>query len=524
MNHLDVAVERAVRTGTNQMALRMTEQMMDDLGAEYVETSAHMGARPTHAEWQGQVFHVGGDTDEYPDFEDSTGYGDVTGLGGANCRHSYFPFFPGISTRAYTDSQLDNIDPPPFEYKGKSYTYYEAAQAQRGLERDMRKIKRELVGLDEAGKSVAELGMDFQNASIKLQMKKQAYIDFTNSANAAYKTFPGARLPYRMDNAQVWRFGHRTAGKALWAGKMPAVPKGAARTKISNVASQATPSVPISIKIDMGTQAVQLSDVAYFLDVEKKLAGAPESVKRAWNNIVNDVKVLDTNWTGTAHYTPAGRGIKFDLAADKTERTTVKYVNGQLTKVLLDPAHSTYFHETWHNVSAVAARKSGGAAQDFADVFKSKKHTKTYSQWAPNGSQVSITEGYTLTEMIEKEAKDYIDKVWRDLKGEAISNGLKANTVSKRDAYNFIKSEMSGLSTDAQSDISDMWEGATKGKVSTVMGHGTAYWTYHTVGTEGFAEMAKATINHPASLSAIKKYFPKAYDIWLEMIDAIGVL
>ncbi|MDR2486621.1 MAG: phage minor capsid protein, partial [Clostridiales Family XIII bacterium] len=86
---LDVAVARAVRTGTNQMAARMTEHVMGELGAEYVETSAHPGARPSHAAWQGKVFHVGGDVDGYPDFESSTGYGDVAGLCGANCRHSF---------------------------------------------------------------------------------------------------------------------------------------------------------------------------------------------------------------------------------------------------------------------------------------------------------------------------------------------------------------------------------------------------------------------------------------------------
>ena len=33
----------------------------------------------------------------------------MTGLCGANCRHSYSPFIPGISVRTYTDEELDEM-------------------------------------------------------------------------------------------------------------------------------------------------------------------------------------------------------------------------------------------------------------------------------------------------------------------------------------------------------------------------------------------------------------------------------
>ncbi|HCJ59954.1 MAG TPA: hypothetical protein DHV95_04560, partial [Faecalibacterium sp.] len=42
-------------------------------------TTAHGGARPSHAEWQGRRFHRGGAVDykgrHYQDFEAATGYG-----------------------------------------------------------------------------------------------------------------------------------------------------------------------------------------------------------------------------------------------------------------------------------------------------------------------------------------------------------------------------------------------------------------------------------------------------------------
>ena len=71
-----------------------------------------------------------------------TNCGTGKGLGGWNCRHSYFPFFPGISERAYSDEKLKNIDPEPFEYNGKTYTYYEALLRQRQIENTI-EIKKE---------------------------------------------------------------------------------------------------------------------------------------------------------------------------------------------------------------------------------------------------------------------------------------------------------------------------------------------------------------------------------------------
>lgn len=55
-NRVDVAVKRATLTGVNQMSQKMTEFTMQKLGVEYVEVSAHNGARPDHALWQGKVY------------------------------------------------------------------------------------------------------------------------------------------------------------------------------------------------------------------------------------------------------------------------------------------------------------------------------------------------------------------------------------------------------------------------------------------------------------------------------------
>ncbi len=198
-NRVDVAVRRAVVTGSNQMCHKMTELTMKELECEFVETTAHAGARPDHQEWQGQVFCYKGKSDKYPDFVEKTRYGYGDGLGGYNCRHSFYPFFPGISKRAYSEEHLNNIDPEPFEYDGKTYTYYEALQRQRKLETNIRQKKRELIGYNAAG-----LKDDFNNSSIALNRLKNEYKAFSNAGD----------LTVRNDLMQVYKYGQSISQKA----------------------------------------------------------------------------------------------------------------------------------------------------------------------------------------------------------------------------------------------------------------------------------------------------------------------
>ena len=74
---LEVAARRAVLTGVNQTGAKLQVARADEMGVEFFETTAHGGARPSHAEWQGRQFHRGGAVDymgkHYPDFEAATG-------------------------------------------------------------------------------------------------------------------------------------------------------------------------------------------------------------------------------------------------------------------------------------------------------------------------------------------------------------------------------------------------------------------------------------------------------------------
>lgn len=174
---------------------------MEEMDCEFVEVTAHEGARPTHAVWQGRVYHRGGavvqDGERYEDFETATGYGTGPGLCGWNCRHNFYPFYPGISVRNYTDERLAELDARNIPYGGGLYTRYEITQMQRALERRVRKYKRRYLAETAAG-------VDAGQSAAKLKAARQQLSTFLAETG---ERLDGAR-------AEVPGFGQREAKQA----------------------------------------------------------------------------------------------------------------------------------------------------------------------------------------------------------------------------------------------------------------------------------------------------------------------
>lgn len=196
---LDVAVRRAVLTGVNQTAARLSEARAEEMGCDLVETTAHPGARPEHVRWQGKVFSRSGKSRKYPDFVSSTGYGTGPGLCGWNCRHSFFPYFEGLSESAYPRSKLREYEEKTVQYNSKTLSYYDATQQQRYIERQIRRWKREYLMLDAAG-------MDTTQASVKLAQWRATERDFCRQTGLDRDGF----------RSQAEGFGRRQARRSTW--------------------------------------------------------------------------------------------------------------------------------------------------------------------------------------------------------------------------------------------------------------------------------------------------------------------
>lgn len=146
-NRADVAARRAVLTGVNQITAQISEHNAEKLDTEYFEVSWHPCARPDHQTWQGRVFSK-------KELGTVCGYGTVTGLCGANCRHTFHPFIPGVSERLYPDDWLEEQnkrEAQTKEWNGKQLNAYEQTQQQRKMETAMRAQRQKIRLLEEAG-------------------------------------------------------------------------------------------------------------------------------------------------------------------------------------------------------------------------------------------------------------------------------------------------------------------------------------------------------------------------------------
>lgn len=204
---IEVAARRAVLTGVNQTTGKLQVARADEMGVEFFETTAHGGARPSHAEWQGRRFHRGGAVDykgrHYPDFEAATGYGTGAGLCGWNCRHTFFAVFPELGDPPqWTQEQLRELNARDIEWNGKKYTAYEISQMQRARERNVRRWKKRYLAEDAAG-------LDATDAAVRLRVARQSLAGFAQATGG------------RVDSARtsVPKFGRSEGSRANWAAK-----------------------------------------------------------------------------------------------------------------------------------------------------------------------------------------------------------------------------------------------------------------------------------------------------------------
>lgn len=199
---IETATARAVRTGISQSSAQIQLSRMEEMDVDLVLVSSHMGARPSHAEWQGKVYSRSGKDEKYPDFKSSTGYGTGPGLCGWNCRHNFGPYFEGMGN--------------PFEQydSEENRKQYELDQRQRTLERRIRHTKREVQNWDTArqaaqGTLKEEAEQEYQRKAALLQKQNKAYNDFCESTGQKR----------RSERIQIAKWDRSQAAKARAAAK-----------------------------------------------------------------------------------------------------------------------------------------------------------------------------------------------------------------------------------------------------------------------------------------------------------------
>lgn len=183
---IESAVRMNIRTGISQTCGKLQEMRADELGWDLMELTAHGGARPEHAEWQGKIVSRSGQKG-YLSLND-IGYGTATGFKGVNCGHEWMPYYKG-STRTYTNKELEEMQNETVTINGKKVTRYDATQMQRAYERQTRMDKKEIKGLESILKNTKEESLyntskkELINARIKYKQHNKEFNNFLDKTN-----------------------------------------------------------------------------------------------------------------------------------------------------------------------------------------------------------------------------------------------------------------------------------------------------------------------------------------------------
>ena len=396
-DRLDVAVRRNVMTGIGQTTGEICLANARELGCDLMEITAHAGARPSHALWQGRIVSLSG-RKGYLSLSD-IGYGTGDGFKGWNCRHDWFPYFEG-STRMYSEKDLKELDAENIEFPdGSMHTLYEAEQYQRALERKIRKTKRTLAACDEALNNLSDeellkkLKKEFNWHSKKLKRQEAELNTFCRKTNL---------LP---DNSrtQVTGFGRSTAQKAVWSNKK-SVAKSSEKSIIKNIDVDDFEVVTYGKNIDA--------------EVSKVIVDVMTKCEAEGGFVISEIsaKSISPNKSGTPvlQIEPLSNGLlQLNLNTDKLSDKTIEEINEMffMSKIsVVDTLEEAIIHESGHAISIF-----GKSSKEVQDLYKtlSQIHIDGISFIAYNDGAEALAELEVLRSRgakVSKEIQEFYEK------------------------------------------------------------------------------------------------------------------
>ena len=299
-DRMDVAVRRCVLTGVSQTAAAVSLRQAEDAGCYLMEITAHSGARPDHAKWQGQLVTITGkDAGKIIDglrvfTLSEIGYGSGEGFKGWNCRHNWHAYYPGFSTPNYTPEELKKLDEPCISYNGKLYTEYEVSQMQRAQERRVRAWKRRCVtaqegvnsATDEATRATAQA--EFDRSARYLKTNEAKLKDFCRQTGQDRDRF----------REQVLGFNRSTAQKAVHAAKKSGLTSGGKDGIIKESMNRRNKNIGEFSELKIPMQKKAILNVCKKYNVET--SGLRFKIQR-------DEKMLSMPFYGSTDYDDIGR-------------------------------------------------------------------------------------------------------------------------------------------------------------------------------------------------------------------------
>ena len=255
--------------------------------------------------------------------------------------------------------------------------------------------------------------------------------------------------------------------------------------------------------------------------IREHMQNAPEEIRKVWDDCVDDFHCLDPKYRGDKAFYSAGYdGVKLSIAK------AAKGADYQTP-------YQVVFHEYGHHADFILNRKygNGDRKKAFSETYKEGIFGKTLKEEATGAvedfaKKQNLYKAVDSAEDVEKRAESMVKRGLLDKseKADYIKNQLQKKEIDWEKAeQEFCKHIKKELTTMQRSDISDMFEPimSAKNQYPFNFGHGHSYWNNRDNGKEGFAEMYSAMVNNPESLEQIKKFFPKSFKIFQEMLGVV---
>ena len=243
---------------------------------------------------------------------------------------------------------------------------------------------------------------------------------------------------------------------------------------------------------------------------------APDDLKAAWQHYEDDIGVGSTT-TKRRQFCDWQAKIHINLADGETGSSWEK-------------PYSVVVHESGHAIDMLAGKKHFGTMSHkslYSLKYEKGLFPRTIKEEV-NGL-VDFLDA-TTKKTFKEHATDY---EWLHKNGyittanydffRQYGRWLAEPKYSKSIAYDMLTNDLRRIPLMARTEISDIFEGATAGKVQAGAGHGKSYWKHGewTLSTEAFAEMTSATVTNDESLKVLKQYLPKSYDVFIRMLKDI---
>ena len=253
---------------------------------------------------------------------------------------------------------------------------------------------------------------------------------------------------------------------------------------------------------------------------------------------------------GKAHYDNIRDRV--DICENGNLRRVWEVYEGHIKVANAHQQGVSYCKEDCIYVNIDIDSKGRAWSKPYATIFHESGHVidrLTYKMGIDNGQRhfSSTYKDGLFPKTIRKEVDDWIKSIFSDMKAHHtdFQYWVKQGWITQEQAkyyasdinfkpktsmaFDAVKKLVQSLDIFQMCDISDILEGATRGRIVCGIGHGTSYWKDRCsngidwgLGAEAFAEITSAFMANSESLETIKKYLPKSFALYEEMIEVIA--